>query len=133
MSSRSATNLKEVSSRVDQLAAEFNSGLSMLREEFSKFKKAEMSTSTGSESNQNMEQLEERIGKFQASIKSSLDELIIDVNSLKVSAGVQQTKVRNLELKHNGNCVVVHGLKEEEPDLYALAINVFSNNLKIDK
>lgn len=130
MTGKSAPNLKDVNARVEKLASDFNSGLSMLQEEFSKLKNSY--TSAGAEKQPDFL---EKLKSFQEKISTSLGDLIKDVGNLKAISNTLQLRVQSMEMKHNSNFVILHGIPEQNPDIFSTAIKLFSEklNIKLDK
>lgn len=126
------TTIKDVNTRVEKLASEFNDGLSMLKEEFLKLKKSITETKEDKEGNDFLQQLE----KFQSGISDSLRELSNDMDKLKSCLSVTQSRVKSMELHRNAQCIVIHGIKEQNnSDMYSTAITLFHDkiNIKVNK
>lgn len=131
MGSKPATNVKELNGKLDQLSTEFNAGLSMLREQFASLKRNNNESKAPNKEPERIGLLESQFEKFQKSINDSLKQLTSDINHLKVTTERTENRMRNIQFKYNADCLIVHGMHENNSDLES-AVEIFNNKLNIN-
>lgn len=124
---RDNPTIKDVNSRVDKLAEQFQQGLCDFKKEFL----ASKSASPG-KSEQNYDAFFEKLKVFEDSMNASLTKLKGDVNKLTEDVLNLNNKVKNSELKRNYNVILIHGLKEEKNELCSEIIELIQNKIGIE-
>ncbi|CAG9772348.1 unnamed protein product [Ceutorhynchus assimilis] len=120
--------LKIVNTRVDLLSKQFNDGINILRTEFAKISQAPITISGDCENSEFLKKL----NSFQESISSSLQEIKMQVSDIKSELSKVKQDISKMELQHNVNTLLIHGLSEEQgKDLYTTVLSFFQQKLNI--
>lgn len=117
--------VKEVNSRVDKLAEQFQQGLSDFKKEFLISRSAVPSTSDKDDYFLN------KFKEFEDAMNASLNKLKEDVNHLNERMLTLNNKVKWSELRRNYNVILIHGIKEKKNDSYAEILELIQNKIGI--
>lgn len=128
---KNPSTIKEVNSRVDQLAAEFHKGLSDLKSEIRTgflSNNAPMVTDVKGDEKK-LGEILAKFDKFESDINSALNAVKNDVQCLKEQVVSVEDKVKNYTLKWHYNYIMVHGLQEDEENVYDKVLKLINSKL----
>lgn len=131
MTGKSAPTIKDVNARVEKLAGDFSNGLSLLQEEFTKFKNQQAQLNPSAVSYDSTSHFLDQLKNFQTEISSSLKELSKEIEVLKNDVSVLHVKICNIERKQNAHTILVHGIQEPDTDIYSVVLKFLCEKLKI--
>lgn len=121
MTGKGVSTVKELSLRVDKLADEFQKGLQEFKKEFLSAKSVESSSASLTDSDFMV-----KFNKFEKFINDSICNLRSDVQEMKNDVSNLSRKQSNYELHRNSNFIIIHGLKNDNEDIYKSVLNLFS-------
>lgn len=124
MTNKTNLTVKDVNSRVEKLAADFQKTLQEFKSEFYTVK----STPLGDTYSEFLTKFE----AFEKIINSSLDDIKSDLNNLKDRTEDLKNKYEDYELKSGSNYIVIHGLEEGGQDIYAKVIDLINSKFNIN-
>lgn len=118
MSKNKNLTVQGVHARVEQLAQDFQENLRLFKEEFIKEKSL-------------LKLSYQHPAMNFCSNDYSLNQLKSEVNHLKKETDNTANKINKLEMEHNLNYIIVHGISETEDNICDSLLSIFNNNLKI--
>lgn len=121
MTGKGASTVKELSLRVDKLADEFQKGLHEFKKEFLLAKSGESLSASHTDSDFMV-----KFNKFEKLINDSICNLRSDIQEIKFDISNLSRKQSNDELQRNSNCIIIHGLKNDNEDIYTSVLNLLS-------
>ena len=118
-------NLKELNARVEELAGHFEKGFSEL--------KTAVNVGTSSQDQVSFKQdLNNKLLQFEQSIRSSLLQIKSDIDRLSNEVEIIKTKVSKFYVNKNNNAILIHGMEENNSDVYDAIIQLFAKNLNVE-
>lgn len=117
--------IKELNTRVEQLAELFEKGFNELKSCHTQ------DSDSDAQVDKTKCQLDNKLKNFEELITSSLQNIKSDIIKMKKEMEEQVHSINRLELKRNQNILIIHGVKENNSDLYEDIINLFSMNFNI--
>lgn len=114
--------IKELNTRVEQLAELFEKGF----QELKSFHNHESDCNAQVDSTKC--NLDNKLKNFEELITSSLQIIKSDIIKMKKEMEEHSHSTKRLELKRNLNILIIHGVKENKSDIYEDIINLFTRN-----
>lgn len=120
-----AANIKELNVRIDKLSEEFKKGIDGFKDEFLKSQSTAITFTNTDVSPLDL------LKKFENRINDAINEIKVDIDSLKNNVNTVKKKQQNLEMKHNINLLLVHGISESEKDLVESVVKICNNKIEV--
>lgn len=124
MTNKVNLTVKDINARVEKMAEDFQRGLQEFKNEFALIK--------GTPAVEYHSEFLEKFRLFESSVNSSLNELKADVNRLRIHQEEFKEKLMHLEMKRHYNYIIIHGLKDDNVDIYEKVLNLINSAIKIE-
>lgn len=123
-----AKNIKELNTRVDELAEQFQHGINEVKK---LFKTSTEMTIAGLPQDKVESELSKRFIKFEEDINNSLYKIKNDIKELQANIEKSASNIEKLMVNQNNNMLLIHGIKEDNPNDYETVQNLLLNKFNI--
>lgn len=123
-----AKNIKELNTRVDELAYQFQQGINEVKKLFDT---STMGHTVGPSTSVESE-LSKRFKKFEYDINFSLNKIKNDVKELQAKLDTIVNNTEKLTINHNSNMLLFHGIKEDNSNIYEVVQHLMLSKLNIN-
>lgn len=124
MTNKGNPTVKDINTRVEKMAEDFQRSLQEFKAEFASMK--------GSGTAEHQGEIFKKFNLFENSIKLSLNELKADVSRLKQHHEKLMNKLTDFENKKYYNYIIIHGLGEDGSDIYEKVLNLINFTIKVE-
>lgn len=123
-----AATIKALNSRMEEMAAQFKSEMDKFKEDFVDNLKL---TEADEPNYGKLNQLHMNFLSFEKSVNDNLLTLKNEIHNLQTKIEVITLDVNKLNMSTNNNCILIHGLQEDDNNLYEKVISLVSEKLNI--